>query len=123
MTSMNTCDIYLRLSDARLEEALDGREAKLRAEADRLGWDVHRVVIENDLSPNGKASAFKRKKITLPNGRTELRTVRPGFRSVLGDIMAGTTCWPRTLTGCCGSPGTARTCWTRWSCPARRPGR
>ena len=31
------CDIYLRLSDPRVEGALDGREEKLRAEARRLG--------------------------------------------------------------------------------------
>lgn len=88
-------DLYLRLSDARLEEALDGREAKLRAKAADLGWTVYRVVIENDLVPgNGNgvlrpASAFKRRKIRLPNGRTELRTVRPGFRSLLDDLTAG----------------------------------
>jgi hypothetical protein len=44
---MNTyhADLYLRLSDARLEEALDGREAKLRAKAAELGWEVNRVVV------------------------------------------------------------------------------
>ena len=40
MLDMPTCDLYLRLSDSRTEEALDGREDKLRAEADRLGWIV-----------------------------------------------------------------------------------
>ena len=90
MTSTDTkTDIYLRLSDLRTEDELGGREVTLRAEAKRLGWAVHRVVIENDLAPNGQASAFKRKRIRLPNGRVELRTVRPGFRSVLADIMTG----------------------------------
>jgi DNA invertase Pin-like site-specific DNA recombinase len=86
-------DLYLRLSDLRSEEQLDGREAALRAEADRLGVDVHDVIIENDLTPgangNGRsrpASAFKRKKIRLPNGRVELRTVRPGFRRLLANL-------------------------------------
>jgi site-specific DNA recombinase len=88
-------DLYLRLSDLRSEEQLEGREARLRAEADRLRWDVHEpVIIENDLTPgsngNGRsrpASAFKRRKIKLPNGRVELRTVRPGFRDrLLADL-------------------------------------
>src|SRR5260370_6396782 len=94
-------DLYLRLSDARREEALDGREAGLRAEAARLGWTVGRVIIENDMTPvngngngngNGSlrpASAFKRRKITTPSGPAELRTVRPGFRSMLDDLMTG----------------------------------
>jgi len=89
MTTGTLTDLYLRLSDMRTEDALDGREAKLRAEAKRLGWTVRRVVVENDLSPNGQASAFKRKKITTPSGEVKLTTIRPGFRSVLADIMTG----------------------------------
>jgi site-specific DNA recombinase len=87
-------DIYLRLSDFRADDrdSFPAREAKLRKEAARLGWDVHRVVIENDIDPDGKrkpASAFKRKEVALPGGRTEKRVYRPGFRSVLDDLMAG----------------------------------
>ena len=86
-------DLYLRLSDLRKEEALDGREARLRAEAGRLGWTVGRVVVENDIDPATgtakPASAWKRRKITTPGGRTQLRVIRPGFRSVLDDLMAG----------------------------------
>jgi DNA invertase Pin-like site-specific DNA recombinase len=88
-------DLYLRLSDLRNEDQLDGREDRLRAEAGRLGWDVHRVIVENDLTPgngNGRsrpASAFRRKKIRLPNGQVALRTVRPGFRSMLDDLADG----------------------------------
>jgi DNA invertase Pin-like site-specific DNA recombinase len=89
-------DLYLRLSDPA-EGALDGREATLRAAAAALGWQVHRVIIENDLSrakarTNGgprPASAFKRQRIQLPNGTYALRTVRPGFRSMLHDLGAG----------------------------------
>ena len=51
---MPTCDIYLRLSDARLEEALTGREAKCRAQAELWGWTVRRVVVENDVFPDGR---------------------------------------------------------------------
>lgn len=92
MKTTTETDLYLRLSDGRIEEALDGREAKLRSEAERLGWTVRRVVIENDILPDGRlrpASAFKRKKITTPSGHTKLRTVRPGFRAVLDDITSG----------------------------------
>jgi DNA invertase Pin-like site-specific DNA recombinase len=90
------CDLYLRLSDIRKEEALDGREAKLKAEAARLGWIVRRVVIENDMTADGKpkpASAWKRKKITVIKADgsrvAELRTVRPKFRDVLDDLTSG----------------------------------
>jgi DNA invertase Pin-like site-specific DNA recombinase len=89
---MPTCDIYLRLSDARIEEAFDGREAKLRTYADVLGWTVHRVITENDVYPDGKpkpASAWKRRKVLTPSGKVEHRVIRPGFRDVLDDIATG----------------------------------
>jgi len=96
MTAATTADLYLRLSDARHEDQLEGREAKLRTHAAELGWTVYRVIIENDLATkngNGSkprpASAWKRRKITTPSGRVELRTIRPGFRSMLDDLAAG----------------------------------
>ncbi|KOX13354.1 hypothetical protein ADK67_44165 [Saccharothrix sp. NRRL B-16348] len=94
-------DLYLRLSDLRAEDlseegigkSFESREQKLRERAALLGWGVHRVVIENDVvSKNGRqrsASAFKRQKITLPDGTTALRVVRPGFRSILDDLATG----------------------------------
>jgi site-specific DNA recombinase len=100
-------DLYLRLSDGRREEALDGREARLRAEAARLGWTVHRVVTENDVTEDGElkpASAFKRRKITTPSGKVEYRTVRPGFRSVLADIAAGVSLLAEDLDRVCRDP-------------------
>jgi DNA invertase Pin-like site-specific DNA recombinase len=87
--------IYLRLSDFRDDsDGFAGREARLRAEADRLGWHVRNVVIENDVTParNGRArpaSAFKRRKMVTPSGRTEMRVDRPGFRAILGDLASG----------------------------------
>nr|WP_232328455.1 recombinase family protein [Kibdelosporangium sp. MJ126-NF4] len=51
-----------------------------------------KVLIENDVSKNGKhrnASAFKRKTITLPDGTTAQRVVRPKFREILDDFVAG----------------------------------
>ena len=94
MTHMPTCDLYLRLSDLRVEEDFDKRKAKLTAFATALGWTVFRVIVENDLTParNGKvrmASAFKRRRIKTPSGRVQLRVVRPGFREVLDDITTG----------------------------------
>ena len=91
-------DLYLRLSDFRDEDdaTFEIREARLRALAAQLGWEVHRVITENDLEGNGDgmkpkpASAWKRKKIRLPSGEMALRTVRPGFRDVLlPDVMKG----------------------------------
>lgn len=94
MTTSTPCVLYLRLSDMRHEEALDGRAERLRQEAERRGWQVYRVIVENDMASNGDgklrpASAFKRKRIKTPSGRIELRTVRPGFRALLGEMMNG----------------------------------
>jgi DNA invertase Pin-like site-specific DNA recombinase len=86
------CDLYLRLSDGRREEALTGREAKLRAEAQRLGWTVNRTVRENDINADGTlkpASAFKRVKTIRSDGSEEWRVKRPGFDSVISDLMNG----------------------------------
>jgi DNA invertase Pin-like site-specific DNA recombinase len=85
-------DAYLRLSDGRVEEAFEGREARIRAEAARRGITIRRVVVENDLNPDGTikpASAFKRKKIPLPTGAVEYRTVRPVFRQEIIDLSLG----------------------------------
>ena len=84
--------IYLRLSDARVEEEFEGREAKCRAFAGILGWTVHRVIVENDVGANGRpkpASAWKRRKIMTPSGHYELRVVRPKFREILDDLETG----------------------------------
>ena len=43
-----TCDLYLRLSDARREEALDGRQGEAEGRKNGSGWTVARVIIEND---------------------------------------------------------------------------
>jgi site-specific DNA recombinase len=92
MATVPTADLYLRLSDARVEEAFEGREAKLRALAADLRWTVHRVIVENDVRADGRpkpASAWKRRKIMTPSGRYELRVVRPGFREIIDDLEAG----------------------------------
>jgi site-specific DNA recombinase len=95
-----TADLYLRLSDFRVTTAdsFPARAAALRAKAAELGWKIHAqpdgqdVIIENDLADDGRrksASAFKRRKITTPSGRVELRTIRPGFRKVIADLESG----------------------------------
>ena len=95
MSIVPTYDVYLRVSDLRTEEPFDKRQDKLTAFGDSLGWVLHRVIIENDMTrgPDGElrsATAFKRKKITTPSGRRELRVIRPGFRDeLLGDLESG----------------------------------
>jgi site-specific DNA recombinase len=79
---------------ARISDARDGDEKGVTDQisdglqlASRLGWGVgppatHHIV-ENS------TSAFKRRKILLPDGRQELRTVRPGFRKALAMLGDG----------------------------------
>jgi site-specific DNA recombinase len=81
--------VLARISDARNGDTAgvnnqidDGRKL-----AERLGWTVGPVethlIVEND------TSAFKRRKIKLPDGRHVLRTVRPGFRRGLDMLATG----------------------------------
>jgi len=88
-------DLYLRLSDFRKDDrdSFGEREVKLREAADRLGWQVRRVVVENDVDKKGNpkpASAFKRRKCILPDGTVGERVYQPGLRSILEAMMAGT---------------------------------
>jgi site-specific DNA recombinase len=85
----NRALILARISDARdgdergvTDQVSDGMQL-----AERLGWGVgpestHHIV-END------TSAYKRKVIQLPDGRTEKRTLRPGFRTALAMLADG----------------------------------
>ena len=77
--------LLVRISDDKANDQLGiaRQEADCRALARQLGWEVLEVVPEND------TSAFKRKRIQLPDGTTALRTVRPGFRRVLDMLSAG----------------------------------
>ncbi|HEX5119878.1 MAG TPA: recombinase family protein [Pseudonocardiaceae bacterium] len=102
LTRQLECVLYLRLSDLRDDE-LDAegngetfvdREQDLRdfVENDLRGTVVT-VIIENDLSrKNGKqrnASAFKRRRVTLPDGTVVKRVIRPGFDNVLELLASG----------------------------------
>jgi site-specific DNA recombinase len=75
--------LMTRISDARNgdERGVADQEADERALAERLGWGVGRVIVEND------TSAYKRKRTRLPDGSYALRTDRPGFREAL-DLLA-----------------------------------
>jgi site-specific DNA recombinase len=84
--------LYCRISDARAgtsrevtTKGVDNQEANLRAHFEKvLGWGILAVLIEND------TSAFKRRKVTLPDGSTGMRVVRPDFRKALGWLADGT---------------------------------
>src|SRR6266540_4650226 len=90
---------YVRLSELRRLDLDDDGQGKGNVDqkqrtadnAERKGWRIVHWIIENDLSPgrgkNRNASAFKRRKIRLPDGRSVMRTVRPGFRKAL-DLLA-----------------------------------
>lgn len=91
----------VRLSDLRemdLDKDGQGRglvdqEQRVRDHGAQLGWNVTRVIVENDVaSADGKVrgvSAFKRRKVRLPDGRSEWRTFRPGFRESLALLASG----------------------------------
>jgi len=84
---MNTrqAGIYVRISSDRDGEAagVGRQEADSRALAERLGWTVTRVYVEND------TSAFQRKTVRLADGTTGLRVIRPEFRAMLRDVNSG----------------------------------
>src|SRR5260221_11670492 len=83
--------ILARLSDLRDddERGVDGQVSDGHDYARRMGWGIgprlSHVIIENNETGSGLrgVSAFKRRRIPLPGGRAELRTVRPGFRRAL----------------------------------------
>lgn len=87
----NRAIVYIRLSDARNGDSIQDQKTRCEKRAADLGWTVTRVVTENDLTDRDRsvASAFHRRKITLPDGRKELRVVRPAWRSVLDDLASG----------------------------------
>jgi site-specific DNA recombinase len=92
---------YVRLSELRRIDLDDDGQGKGNVDqrqrtaddAERKGWRIVHWIIENDLSPgrgkNRNASAFKRRKIRLPDGRSVMRTVRPGFRKALDLLSSG----------------------------------
>ncbi|MEU3546271.1 recombinase family protein [Streptomyces longwoodensis] len=90
--------LLLRISYRKPEEESEDQENGGRAEfskgigrqeedgrrlAARLRWTIAAVIPEDD------TSAFKRRKIKLPDGSSALRTVRPGFRRALEGLASG----------------------------------
>lgn len=74
----------VRISDKRDDDDWFHRqEPDCRALAERLGWDVAKVYVE------AATSAYKRKRVIGPDGRSVLRTTRPGLREALDDLEAG----------------------------------
>jgi DNA invertase Pin-like site-specific DNA recombinase len=75
----------VRISDARNGDTagVDRQEQDARKLADRLGWTIGEVIVEND------TSAFKRRQVKLPDGRKAMRVVRPGFRRALAALEIG----------------------------------
>ncbi|GLZ01711.1 recombinase family protein [Actinoplanes sp. NBRC 103695] len=94
--STTIADLYLRLSDLRADDLYEDDQSKglveherqLRERAARLHWTVGEVIIENDMRGGRPqpASAYKRRKVRLPDGTTALRVIRPGFRRLIKRI-------------------------------------
>src|ERR1700755_2267046 len=100
-------DLYLRLSDLRLEDLNAAGDSKGLVEAERVltgraavyGWTVGEVIIENDMSAGRPkpASAYKRRKVVLADGTTVLRGIRPGFTRLLARLRKRE--WPAVFGG------------------------
>jgi DNA invertase Pin-like site-specific DNA recombinase len=84
-TTPRNAVLLTRISDARNGDTtgVDDQRADLLKYAQRLGWGVGGVIEEND------TSAFKRRTVTLPDGRKAQRVVRPGFRRALDLLQSG----------------------------------
>lgn len=85
MDTPRNAALLLRISDDRAGDAagVGRQELDGRRHAERLGWEVGEVFIEND------TSAFKRRTVTLPDGSTAQRVVRPEFRRLLEAMAHG----------------------------------
>ena len=53
------------LTDEDIPASLDDQIQRMRDRAARLGWDVYKVI------KNPRLSAYKKRKVTLPDGRRE----------------------------------------------------
>ncbi len=82
---MEPAAVYVRISSDLAGDALGvaRQEADCRALAARRGWTVAEVFREND------TSAFKRRRVPMPDGTTALRVVRPEYRRMLDGLASG----------------------------------
>jgi DNA invertase Pin-like site-specific DNA recombinase len=85
MTSTAAAAVYVRISEDKTEDGagVARQERDCRELAGRRGWSVAEVYVEND------TSAYKRRKVRLPDGSSAFRVVRPAFRRLLDDLAAG----------------------------------
>jgi site-specific DNA recombinase len=76
---------YVRISEDPfgLERGVTRQMHDIKGKADHLGWQLAKFYIEND------RSAYRKKRITLPDGSVVWRVVRPEFRQMLKDLFAG----------------------------------
>ncbi|QNE18883.1 recombinase family protein [Kribbella qitaiheensis] len=73
----------LDLTDEGIPAALDDQIRQMGKRADELGWDVWKVI------QNPRLSAYKKRLVTLPDGRREYRVWRPDLREALDDLSSG----------------------------------
>lgn len=71
------------LTDEGIPLSLEDQIRRMRERAAHLGWDVWKVI------KNPRLSAYKRRKITLPDGRREYRVYRPDLREALDHLADG----------------------------------
>ncbi|MFI8880382.1 recombinase family protein [Streptomyces sp. NPDC055243] len=76
---------YVRISDDPFEQekGVTRQTEDVQALATQLGWTVSKIYPEND------TSAYRKKRIRLPNGRSVWRVIRPEFRQMLKDYEDG----------------------------------
>lgn len=91
-TTRRSAILLARLSDNRedldlteegIPASLDDQIKRMRERADQLGWDVYKVI------KNPRLSAYKKRKIRLPNGETAYRVFRPDLREALDHLSTG----------------------------------
>lgn len=77
--------ILARISDDRHGDAagVTRQIADARKLAAQLGWQVGATYTEND------TSAYRRRRVALPDGTVGLRVLRPQFRQLLADLTDG----------------------------------
>lgn len=76
---------YVRISNDPhgLERGVTRQIEDIHERAAQLGWTVGTIYTEND------TSAYKKRRIVLPDGRVVWRVVRPEFRQMLDDFYHG----------------------------------
>lgn len=87
MNTPQRAALLVRISEDKAGDSagIGRQETDARGVAARLGWGVSEVFVEND------TSAFKRRRVTLPDGSTAMRVLRPEFRRLLDQIASGET--------------------------------